>query len=77
MRRQGRHTEGERRTGEVTRLEGDHLVGVGFGVLGLAVHLVLQSGRGGRHYRLGEQRRQLGTGHVLRVAQRGNGFSTT
>lgn len=43
------------RTGEVTRLVRDHLISVGFGVLGFAVGFVLQCGRGGRHHSLWEQ----------------------
>ena len=33
------------RTGEVPGLEGDHLIGVGLGVLGFAIRLVLLGGR--------------------------------
>lgn len=53
------------RTGHVTGLEGDHLVGVRFGVLGFAVCFVLLCRRRGRHHGLWEQRCQFGTRHVL------------
>lgn len=53
------------RTSEVTRLEGDHLVGVGFGVLGLTVDFVFMRRHRGGYHGLWEQRRQFGTWNVL------------
>lgn len=54
-----------RLTGKVSRLEGDHLVGVGFGILWLAVSVILQ--RWGRRCNnsLWDQSGVLGPGHVL------------
>ena len=52
-------------TGQVARLEGDHLVSVGFGVLRLTVALFFLRRSRGRHHSLREQSCQFGTRHIL------------
>lgn len=63
-------------TGKVSRLEGDHLVGVWFGILRLAVPIVLQRwGRRGDNS-LWDQSSVFGPGHVL-INKRGQFVSST
>lgn len=63
-------------TGKVSRLEGDHLVGVWFGILRLAVSVILQRwGRRGNNS-LWDQSGIFGPGYVL-INRRGEILSST
>lgn len=62
--------QGGLRTGKVTWLEGDHLIGVRFGVLRFTVSFILQCRHRGRHHSLWEQCCQFGTRHILQTHSR-------